>query len=582
MWIMCSYEPLSPDQLVAGAVLGLEMALDSPRARDDRVDLEIIIHLCHNLVVLDQQLDVVRFAHLSVLEYLEKRRWDTVTTNTMAAEVCIYALNDPTTFHPWLSENRFGKHWMGEEGFLFYSTNRWQHHFQRCGDGGKSEVLAKLLTEFLGEFDRPTPAYVTWFRHIHATHYLKPYKTNPPNSMMAAAAFGVGAIVAELWETPGLNPNLRAEDHNGTPALQLASRYGHEWVVRKLLERGADPSLRGGYYGDSLQAAAYHGHTGIVKLLLEKGASCDTQQGYWGSPLQAACYTGCQGIICLLLESGANINMLGGPGGSPLLAAASSSSPNRCQTIALLLAKGADIYARGPVGSILEVAAFDGQVDVIHLLVSEFKSRGVTNHSAAACSAVRANSLQCLRAIVDAGGEIHIPESEASKTPLYCSIVLKSTQMMEFIMSYLDSSALAVNLRDVTVEEIEWARHLKCFPLLESVVNALAAGASLPLSPRDLLRVRMILSKGLGLPIGVTDTILNLGEYWVRTTVTLALEVVVDENSPEEPYITIPVRSLSTVLAPVRKIVFHITSHDQGRFRAILSTLGFTLPSYGI
>lgn len=57
---------------MAGVVLGLGVALHSPKARNDDVDLEI----CHNLVVLDQQQDIVRFAHLSVPEYLENRRWD--------------------------------------------------------------------------------------------------------------------------------------------------------------------------------------------------------------------------------------------------------------------------------------------------------------------------------------------------------------------------------------------------------------------------------------------------------------------------------------------------------------------------
>lgn len=551
---MCSSEPLTPKQLVAGSVLGMEMAQTSPSMGHDDVTLELILDICHNLVILDRQLDVVRFAHLSVLEYLEKRRWDNVSTHTMAVEVCIYTLNDQPS----------GPSRVREE-FLWYATNRWAYHFARCEQGRASTVLAGGLKQFLGEFDSPSPAYLTWFQNLDDSDPLKQYKTNPINSMIAASAFGIGTIVSELWDASTLNPNLRAEDSYTSPALYIGSAFQQEWVVRKLLECGADPSSVGGRFGGALQAAAEIGHTGILRLLLVNGAKCDTKDGHWGSPLQAASHTGRTDIMSTILGFGADINMRGGHAGSPLLAAASSRNPNMCGAVRFLLEKGADIFARGPFGSLLETAALEGLVDVIPLLVSELKSRGVTSHTAAACAAVRANSLQSLRAIVDAGGEIHIPENETSKTPLHCSIMLKSRQILEFLSSYMDSTTLAVNLRNVCPDSIQWAHNLPCYSLIEPIVTARAARVSLALTPRDVLRARIILSNGLGLPIAITDRILNLGEYWVRTTVTVAREAVITGDSPHEPYICTTVCSRSTVLSPVRKIVFHITSHDQGR-----------------
>lgn len=55
--------------------------------------------------------------------------------------------------------------------------------------------------------------------------------------------------------------------------LQLASRYGHEGIVRLLLKHGANINAQGGQYISALQAAKHHGHGIIAKLLLEHGTN---------------------------------------------------------------------------------------------------------------------------------------------------------------------------------------------------------------------------------------------------------------------------------------------------------------------
>jgi ankyrin repeat protein len=42
--------------------------------------------------------------------------------------------------------------------------------------------------------------------------------------------------------------------------------------VRILLDKGADASAQGGYYGNALQTASHKGHDQIVQQRLEKGA----------------------------------------------------------------------------------------------------------------------------------------------------------------------------------------------------------------------------------------------------------------------------------------------------------------------
>lgn len=59
---------------------------------DERTPLlnETVLDLCANLVVLDNGLDVFRFAHLSVREFLEtKGKFDAASNHAIAAECCL-------------------------------------------------------------------------------------------------------------------------------------------------------------------------------------------------------------------------------------------------------------------------------------------------------------------------------------------------------------------------------------------------------------------------------------------------------------------------------------------------------------
>lgn len=96
MWIMCSPHPMSPRELVEAAVAALVISNGPPEPKD--VEIDTILTLCHNLVVVDTQLGVMRFAHLSVQEFLEEHMWDLDTVNSMAAEVCLSMLLSESHF----------------------------------------------------------------------------------------------------------------------------------------------------------------------------------------------------------------------------------------------------------------------------------------------------------------------------------------------------------------------------------------------------------------------------------------------------------------------------------------------------
>ncbi|OHF04086.1 hypothetical protein CORC01_00425 [Colletotrichum orchidophilum] len=136
--------------------------------------------------------------------------------------------------------------------------------------------------------------------------------------------------------------------YNGRTALQAAAERGHEHLVSRLLELGADvnapPSPTAGY--TALQAAAGGGYMAISELLLQHGADINgasaKYKGY--TALQGACLRGHLEVADLLLQKGADVHALGGIYGDGM-ALHAAAEKGRVDIIERLLAAGADVNA---------------------------------------------------------------------------------------------------------------------------------------------------------------------------------------------------------------------------------------------
>ena len=94
-------------------------------------------------------------------------------------------------------------------------------------------------------------------------------------------------VTAELWrvaESGDVDQLLRllprvddidAPNRYGMTALMKAAFFGHEPLVRALLEHGADPNLTRNDRFTALALAAFFGHAGTVKTLIEFGAKTE-------------------------------------------------------------------------------------------------------------------------------------------------------------------------------------------------------------------------------------------------------------------------------------------------------------------
>jgi ankyrin repeat protein len=86
-----------------------------------------------------------------------------------------------------------------------------------------------------------------------------------------AARYGHEAVVKLLLDKEGVDPNSKA--NNGQTPLSWAARYGHEAVVKLLLDKeGVDPDSKANDGRTPLSWAAEKGHKAVVKLLQSRGA----------------------------------------------------------------------------------------------------------------------------------------------------------------------------------------------------------------------------------------------------------------------------------------------------------------------
>jgi hypothetical protein len=150
---------------------------------------------------------------------------------------------------------------------------------------------------------------------------------------------------------------------DGVYPLALAAKLGRTEIVKTLIERGADPNVKGrGDYGP-LALAVENGRADVVRILLESGADPDgdvvcNHVCYPDTPLLLASDAGNLDVVELLIASGANVNAVsvGHSEANPRTPLIPAAWRGNSQIIKALLDAGADPTFKEPYGSVLESA----------------------------------------------------------------------------------------------------------------------------------------------------------------------------------------------------------------------------------
>ncbi|RDW58711.1 hypothetical protein BP6252_13187 [Coleophoma cylindrospora] len=99
-----------------------------------------------------------------------------------------------------------------------------------------------------------------------------------------------------------------AMDDYVVTAFHKAVFYGHEAVVRLLLEKGANLETPNAYGQRALHLAVEKGHVGITRMLLHSGVDYNAPGAYERTPLHLAALGAYESIIRMLVERPVNLN----------------------------------------------------------------------------------------------------------------------------------------------------------------------------------------------------------------------------------------------------------------------------------
>ncbi|KAF5244289.1 hypothetical protein FANTH_7799 [Fusarium anthophilum] len=242
---------------------------------------------------------------------------------------------------------------------------------------GGYEAIIRLLLRFGGDpcVGGTTPLLLASFRgHKGAAKLLidtgglqidhSDDMGRTPLSYMAE--WGHETLVRLLLDR-GAELESRGADHEGfgikcsnrrTP-LSFASQHGNPSVVELLLQRGATVDSRTecddreGSGRTALSYAAINGHLDIVRMLLHKWkANVDATDDIGRTPLSYAAENGHAGIVQELVKTGANLETRStstyeGAGQTPLHFAVESTD---CETVRVLVESGADVNSEDDEG----------------------------------------------------------------------------------------------------------------------------------------------------------------------------------------------------------------------------------------
>ncbi|KAL8949575.1 MAG: hypothetical protein Q9222_004323 [Ikaeria aurantiellina] len=221
-----------------------------------------------------------------------------------------------------------------------------------------------------------------------------------------AAARGYLDIMNILIER-GADPNVRG-NKEGWTALQLACLKKQQPAFELLMKHNPDVNAHGPY-GTPLQAAAYSGSKGFVRELLHHGADIRVSgQGRYGHSLQSAAIAGREDIVRFLIKHGADLHVKGGRFGTVLQAASIRCSKG---LIDFLIHKGANVDEQGGRYKTALQAACAAQNKPVVLTLLEHKANvnilGGRYGSALQAACIAAD-VDTVRMLVEHGADVEV------------------------------------------------------------------------------------------------------------------------------------------------------------------------------
>lgn len=477
--------PLSPAELIDG----ISVVPMTPEFDTDGLTRSTILDIWQNLVVFDEELGVLRFAHFSVQEFLLVKH-KSAECHTSIAEVCLTLL----TYHSTTSHGR-------ALALLEYSASNWPAHVKSSGTG--SDDLKRLWSDFL----KPCPAYDSWVTAVSGKNYdfrPMPGRSLPP--VLIACYYQLSDIFEHLLD---VGADFNDTNRYMRNSLHMAAKYGNVHAVELLLEKGADPECKDREWGilpdvwyrrtggvTPMSFAADNGHESVVRILLENGVSADNDDQFV-TPLWRAARGDHSKVVRVLLGAGGDVDAQDSEGRSPLWWGARNDSVdvvqmlldngasvdirdlaqrtplnlasfNRCERVVrMLVGNSANVDGWGWLPPLV-AAAQNGYENVVQILLdkgAEVDTQGVGNERALLCAA-RSGDEKVVQILLEKEAEVD-SMNIWGRTPLCCAVERGYQNVVEMLLAKGADVARTESGRT----PLSWARmnrHLEVAQLLTS------------------------------------------------------------------------------------------------------------------
>ena len=280
MWVAYSERSLAPDELCEA--LGVEIGSRDLNS-DNTPSIRTILNCTLGLVTVDSSSSKVRLVHFTLQEHILANPKPFPSPHLMIAEVCLAYLNFGSIRD--LSPARTSP--PPTAPFLEYASCYWGAHAQR----ETSETTISLAIKLLNRFDAHISCKLLLLKKLQPGKPLglvgtffgltledigfsqKPFDiAGYPigfTGLHAGALLGVSEILASLLQAKEWD--LNATDLCGNTALVLATRGGHDGIVKMLLEQeGVDPNMADNLGKTPLSWAAENGFVEIIRMLFKR------------------------------------------------------------------------------------------------------------------------------------------------------------------------------------------------------------------------------------------------------------------------------------------------------------------------
>ena len=316
--LLCLQEPLPSDDFV--------LALSYSTEHQVELCSDTILDLCSDFIVIDNELDVFRFAHLSVREFLESLEgYEPHRNHAIAVGCCLRYLCSSTVLATMPVFDDMKEIFLGR--FHFYSCLYWPVHLFESKDCLLLLPLQALAQNFMiGDDGKPSLAFTCWNDiHFERRYFYYPDSRRP--STQAKIFYGLSRpadciFTKIMWGFRELLEYRISRDPTtldntsqlfGRTALTLACRLGDFRTAQILIDNGAGIDVQNGDKLSPLADAVNEGYLDSVEFLLQNGANpnpeldfCTGQEPFNSFPLQSAAESGHTEILQLLLARNAN------------------------------------------------------------------------------------------------------------------------------------------------------------------------------------------------------------------------------------------------------------------------------------